>query len=215
MTGQSKDSGGSAMTDHDDDHLPAIQAVPKNGDESFHVAGEPLEFDLQSYWRWTASDLLNNTSRGNLAEFIIGKALGVASPLRATWDEYDLLTNEGLRIEVKSAAYIQSWGQKKHSRPTFGISPSRSWDEEKGRMASALRHSDVYVFALLHHKEQQSIDPTDLSQWTFYVLPTRVLDERCPSQKTIGLSTLRALGAQKTGFDGLRDAVLEMADRTA
>jgi hypothetical protein len=54
----------------------------------------------------------------------------------------------------------------------------------------------------------------DLSQWTFWVLPTRVLDEQCPDQKTIGVSTIERLGAEKVGYDGLGDAVVRAIGRT-
>lgn len=70
-----------------------------------------------------------------------------------------------------------------------------------------LRRSDVYVFCLLHHQDKQTLDPLDLDQWTFYVLPTRVLDERCPVQKTIRLSSLKRLSPLKTDFSGLPKAV--------
>jgi hypothetical protein len=169
-----------------------------------------MAFTLLAYWRWAASDLLNNTSRGNLAEFIVARALGVPAPLRATWEEYDLVTADAVRVEVKSSAYIQGWGQSRHSTPRFGINPSRKWEKEHaGRAQQAARHSDVYVFALLHHQDQQTVDPTDLAQWTFYVLPTSILDTECPGQKTIGLGTLGALGARKSAYDELRDTVAE------
>lgn len=198
------------MPEPEENPLGIVEAVPKTGDEPFHLGGDSAGFDLLDYWRWAASDLLNNTSRGNLAEFIVGQALGVSVPLRATWDDYDLLTDHGARIEVKASAYVQGWGQRKHSRPRFGIGPSRAWEKERaGRAPKAARHSDVYVFALLHHKDQPTVDPTDLSQWTFYVLPTRVLDAERPNQKTIGLNALCSLGAKETGFDGLLEAVSE------
>jgi hypothetical protein len=34
------------------------------------------------------------------------------------------------------------------------------------------RHSDIYVFACHHHMDKGTVDPLDLSQWTFYVVPT-------------------------------------------
>ena len=194
--------------------LGVVEAVPKRGDEPFHLAGKPAGFDLVAYWQWVASDLLNNTSRGNLAEFIVGRALGIPDPLRATWEEYDLETADGLRIEVKSSAYIQGWGQKQHSTPRFDIRASHSWDKEQaGRATEIARHSDVYVFSLLHHKDQATIDPMDLTQWTFYVLSTAVLDAERPGQKTIGLNPLRSLGAEGVDFEGLREAVYHAAAR--
>ena len=45
------------------------------------------------------------------------------------------------------------------------------------------RHADLYVFALLGHRDRSNIEPLDLSQWTFFVVRTAVLNERFPTQK--------------------------------
>ena len=55
------------------------------------------------------------------------------------------------------------------------------------------RSADVYVFALLTHRDQGSIDPLDLGQWEFYVLPRTVLDQRQRSQHSITLPSLKNL----------------------
>ena len=49
----------------------------KTGDEYFSVDGISAGFFLNDFWRWSSSDLLNNTMRGVLAEFIVAKALGI------------------------------------------------------------------------------------------------------------------------------------------
>jgi hypothetical protein len=59
-----------------------------------------------------------------LAEFIVATALGVADQLRNDWGPYDLLTPDGIKIEVKSPAYLQSWHQENFSTITFGIHPA-------------------------------------------------------------------------------------------
>jgi hypothetical protein len=63
------------------------------------------------------------------------------------------------------------------------------------------------VFALLAHAEQETLDPLDLTQWEFYVLPTRVLDERTRSQHSIALTSLRSLTGGAVAFDRLRAAI--------
>lgn len=65
----------------------------------------------------------------------------------------------------------------------------------------------MYVFALLAHTDKPTVDPRDLSQWKFYVLPTQVLNERKRSQHSITLGSLEALAGPSTDFWHLSDAV--------
>jgi hypothetical protein len=95
---------------------------------------------------------------------------------------------------VKSAAYIQSWFQKKNSTITFRVPKTRAWDPLTNQQsADVRRQADVYVFALLAHTIKETINPLDLDQWEFYVLPTRKLDERKRSQHSITLNSLNRL----------------------
>ena len=50
-----------------------------------------------------------------------------------------------------------------------------------------------------------------LESWEFYVLPTKVLDERCEGQKTISLGALLRLHPEKANFAELKAAVLRSA----
>ena len=59
--------------------------------------------------------------RGLLAEYIVAHALDLADAVRSEWDAYDLLLPNGIKLEVKSAAYIQSWYQKEYSNISFAI----------------------------------------------------------------------------------------------
>ena len=56
---------------HVKQNLGQVTAKPRSGDEPFHHSGRSLEFTLTDFWRWSVSDLLNNLSRGHLAEFIV------------------------------------------------------------------------------------------------------------------------------------------------
>ena len=100
--------------------LKEITAIPKTGNESLTDNGEKLNYNLLDFWSWSLSDILSNASRGRFAEFIIGTAIDLnPKNLRAEWDAYDLTSNDGIKIEVKSAAYIQSWNQKDFSIISF------------------------------------------------------------------------------------------------
>lgn len=173
------------------------------GCESF--GGE--DFQVLEFWQWAHSDLLSNTLRGILAEFIVAKALGTADGLRQEWDAFDVTAESGERVEVKSAAYLQSWHQKKLSNISFDIAPKKSWDAKTNSVDSnASRSSDLYVFALLHEQNREVIDPTALDQWTFFALSTKKLNE-LGDQKTITLGRLKQMNPVEVAFSELADGV--------
>lgn len=193
-----------------DNDLPALNVTRKSGDEPFRQDSRTLGFNLLDFWRWSASDITSNALRGVLAEFIVAQALDVAGGTRSEWEPYDLMGPGGTRIEVKSSAYLQTWHQRSYSRISFGISPTRAWDSETGIYSDTIkRQADVYVFALLAHRDKATLNPLNLSQWEFYVIATSVLNERMPTQKTISLKGLRNLGCQRGGFDDLEAMVDE------
>lgn len=195
--------------------LPLAPPLPqhrRNGDEPFHDVGQDLGFTVGDFWSWSSSDLLSNALRGRVAEFLVARALGVDGGIRNEWDAFDLTSKTGVTIEVKSSAYVQSWAQREPSRPSFGIAPTLAWSAETNEYSGAARRqAQVYVFALLHHEDRNTVDPLDVSQWEFFVVPTALLDERIPAQKTIGLSGLLGLTPRCCRFDGLAEAVEEAA----
>ncbi len=188
--------------------FPPLTVARKTGHEPFVNGGQPLPFDLLSFWQWSASDLASNTLRGLVAEFLVAQALSIADGLRAGWDAYDLRTRGGVTIEVKSSAYLQTWAQNKLSAISFDIAPTRLWEATTNVLAAEpRRQADLYVFALLAHQEKATFDPVDVSQWAFFVLPTAVLNARLPSQKNLGLAGLRALGPVECAFGQLREVI--------
>ncbi|MDZ4402365.1 hypothetical protein [Prosthecobacter sp.] len=190
-------------------NLEQMTVKPKQGDETFHSDGKQLGFTLQDFWRWGVSDLVSNATRGRLAEFIVAKALGVQTEaVRDEWGAFDLMTSTGLKIEVKSAAYIQSWAQRDYSTILFSTPKTRVWNPETNETSNEpRRQADVYVFALLAHKDKATLDPLDVHQWRFFILPTRVLDQRTRSQHSITLKSLEPLSSGAISFGELKEAV--------
>ena len=176
-------------------HLKRILVQPKTGIEPLSDNGENTKYTLVDFWRWSVSDILSNTTRGRFAEFIIGTALNITSKqLRDEWDTYDLTTEDGIKIEVKSAAFIQSWDQTKYSTISFSIRPTRSYDnEDNTQFGDPCRHADVYAFCHLKHLDKSTIDPLKMEQWDFYILPTFRLDTYQRSQSSITLNSLKKL----------------------
>ncbi len=177
------------------------------GNEHFTRDGKELEIDVLSYWQWSSSDLLTNRQRGILAEYIVASALKLTSQPREEWDAYDLITDKGLKIEVKSSAYVQNWEQDKLSTISFGIQPTIKWKKDGTRSRKKKRQADVYVFCVLAHKEEETINPMNLDQWDFYILDTKVLNKQVPTQKKITLSSLLSLNPIKSSYQDIHSHI--------
>lgn len=139
-----------------------------DGAEPF-FEGEGREVaSVLDFGRWSSSDLVGNSFRGVLAEFLVGRALGVdPHNVRVEWDAWDLVTVDGTTVEVKSASYWQSWKQVRPSDIRFDLAEHQSWtsetdtfDEGKSRPADVY----VYVFCVLDCRDNPNVDPLDLSE---------------------------------------------------
>ena len=144
---------------------------------------------------------MGNALRGILAEFIVASTIDTLDNPRDEWDAYDLKTKNGLKIEIKSSAYLQSWEQKELSKIIFGIQPTH---EDRTKPNEKIRQSDIYIFCVLSHKDKSSVDPLNLSQWDFYILETKILNEKVKTQKSITLSSLLRLNPIKIKYDSLK-----------
>jgi len=191
-------------------NLERIQQQPRTGNETLTYQGEPLNFSVLDFWRWSVSDILSNTIRGGFAEFIVATATNIdLAILRDEWSSYDLKTPEGIKLEIKSSAFIQSWYQHKLSTISFNTKPSLYWDSYTNVQSNTKkRYADVYVFCLLYHKEKTTVDPLNLDQWEFYVLATKELNEYRRSQHSITLRSLQNL-TPAIPYKMLQNAIIE------
>ncbi|QTH59259.1 hypothetical protein J5O04_10695 [Corynebacterium hindlerae] len=158
--------------------------------------------ELQEFWGWYASDLLGNLLRGVFAEYLVGTALGCdLSGIRVEWDAYDLTTPEGLKIEVKSSGYLQSWSNNEPSTIRFDIAERRSGP----------RAADVYVFCVFTCIAVQDANPLDTRQWDFCVVTTERINAVLKNQKSIGLEPLKArLQLKPYRFEEISEAVKKL-----
>jgi hypothetical protein len=121
-----------------------------------------------------------------------------------------------VKVEVKSAAYLQSWRQTRLSAICFDVRPTVGWDASTNEVGSERkRQADVYVFALLKHQEKATLDPLNVAQWDFYVLPTAVLNAQCPSQKQMSLTTLLRLQPVKAAFGQIATVIASMCQHAS
>jgi hypothetical protein len=167
------------------------------GDSFIGLPGQTVD----DYWAWAYGNLVGNMNRGILAEYIVGAALGALTPHREVWDAFDHQYREH-GIEVKASAYLQAWEQSKLSTIRFGIAPHWPDNTDKATANERVRHADCYVFCLLTTTDPDAVNPLDLSQWEFYVMPTGAV----PEGGTIGLSGLKSI-TSPVSWGGLRAAV--------
>jgi hypothetical protein len=74
-----------------------------------------------------------------------------------------------------------------------GCRKTLAWSDDLGVFyGEPQRHADVHVFAVLAHKSQATLNPLDVSQWEFYVVPTPWLNDNLGGQKTVGLGMLHS-----------------------
>lgn len=177
-------------------------ALTLSGAETFNG----LEASVVDFWRFAMNDLRTNNVRGYLAEFLVARALGSLAA-RVEWDPWDVTAPDGTRVEVKSSGYLQSWGQKKLSRPTFRVAAAYGWDEATDSWSAEQRfHAGAYVFCLHTAATHDEYDPLEIDQWRFYVAGRAEVEAQAGS--SMGLGTLGRVAGAPLAFSGLHDAVI-------
>jgi len=177
------------------EELDKINVEQKNGNELFTFNENSTNYKLIDFWKWSVSDLLSNATRGTLAEFIVATAMEIdLSVVREEWKAYDLETKNGIKIEVKTSAYLQSWFQKNYSKIIFSIKPAYSWNSKTNELSKIKsRPADIYVFCLLKHKDKSTVNPLLLEQWIFYVISTKKINKIFGDKNTIQLKSLEEI----------------------
>ena len=131
------------------------------------------------------------------------------SVIREEWGAYDLETKDGIKIEVKTSAYLQTWFQKNYSKIIFSIKPAYFWNSETNELSKIKsRPSDVYVFCLLKHKDKNSVNPLILNQWVFYVVSTNKINNVFGNKNTIQLNSLEKI-AKSLNYDEIKKNVVK------
>lgn len=183
------------------------------GDEVFKNAGEK-KFSVLEFWRYGFSNLNANVLRGALAEFIVENALRGSSEIdvRNPWGDSDVIALNGKTIEVKCCSYIQDWDQNDYSKIVWsGLKAKELYYSDAVKKLSELKSadykSDIYVLALLKHKDHATLDILDMDQWCFYVLSRDQMRDASKDKGSISLLRLQKLDIQPFMFGQLSGAI--------
>ena len=191
-----------------DPGLTPSQALPLRGSEGFIG----LDATVEDFWRWAFSDLRDNTTRGILAEFLVARAVGDKRLLRVPWDSFDVKTPDGITIEVKSSAYLQSWPQRRLSKLMFGRLIVKGFDPTRNAyVLDAQVRADVFVFAVQTQEEPAAYDMLDVSHWEFWVVGADLIREH--AGKTVGIGWVRKKARGPFSYREVADTIRTTAQR--
>lgn len=183
------------------------------GKEEFKNVGQK-KFSVLDFWQYAYSSLNDNILRGVLAEFIVESALKDKEDVevRGAWGDYDI-DFKGKKIEVKCSSYIQGWEQDKHSVIRWsGLRAKKIYWSEAIQKFSELSvekiyKADIYVLCLFKHKDYETLDITDMSQWDFYVLTRDEIQKLTNNGFSISLSRLEKDNIPSLSFNQLADVI--------
>ncbi len=151
--------------------------------------------------------IIQNNLRGLWVEEMICEILGNGwEHAGDDWAGWDLeRSRDGLRIEIKQSARMQTWGPSK-SAAQFGISTAKGYYLDGVtyiRLNSQKRLADIYIFAWHDGTDQRVVE-----QWEFIVVKAEQLPEH---QKSISLSRVKKLN-NAVKADALETEVFRLAE---
>lgn len=159
------------------------------GLERFTINGEETEMILQDFWRFQYSNIWD--LQADMSEFIVSKALGIEVPCnRNGWCLYDIDYN-GYRIEVKQTSDWHSWNRDGYVQKKHRFDIGKAYSTYKDVKSAFERQNDIYVFCHLKGNDAKSANPMNLSAWDFYVIPTKVINDKCGDSKSISFSRVK------------------------
>jgi hypothetical protein len=169
-----------------------------------------LDRSLTQFHEWALGDLKSPTTKGMIAEYVVRSALGHDAEPVLEWDFVDIRTSSGT-IEVKSTSSLSSGPDQKVISPKFGIERKKmTWSAVSNRWVEpdpTRRHADIYVFCLHAETNPVSANPLDMSQWRFWAISSRDLDQQLGLvSKSVSVTRLGAW-RQMVVFQELADAV--------
>jgi len=198
-----------------------------SGEEALHGADVRLaNASILDFWQWAYCDLKDNTGRGVFAEWMVAKLLRLpASEPRPPWQAWDITTPDGLTLEVKASAYVQTFGDPANgvlgnpSKIRFSRLKTRRPLDRFGKKIAEEKtyNADLYVFCVELCAQEAAWDPLDLGQWEFYVLERDALQDL--GQSSMNLRTLRKVASETAGgpfpAESFRDRSLELISEWA
>ena len=138
--------------------------------------------------------LVNNAFRGTLVEAMLAQVLEPEwNWCSAEWASHDFENAEGVKLEVKQSAALQSWHTEGFppNRGRFDIAKRKARWEGAKRIDEGGRYANLYIFAWHPVIDPDLADHRQSGQWLFHVARA----EDLPNQKSIALSRIQAISS--------------------
>ena len=95
--------------------------------DNFTVNGHEIGITVLDFWKYAYSNL-NSDPRDDIAKFLVSRALGLSEATnRQEWTLYDI-DYKGVRIEVKSTGYYQTWRNNGNTREEVNPLILENWE---------------------------------------------------------------------------------------
>jgi hypothetical protein len=160
--------------------------------------------DLAVFATWLLGDLRDNTDRAKFAEWLVARAVGAdTTQPRDPWAGWDVITPNGIKIEVKCTGLLQNWTSANPSKPGYDRLITRAPDAPQDEPPAV--RADVYVFGVHLCQDVTAYNVLDVTQWAFRVVPGRIISAW--NQKSIRLSVLQQRGYSTVGYADLAQTV--------
>lgn len=176
-----------------------------------HFVGGPESINNKTvcdFWQWSFSDLMQNTTRGILAEYIVATLLEIDDNVRNPWYPFDLQLTDGRTIEIKTMSLLQAWKQKQLSTPKIVLVPTRKWEPETGEMEKESSfNAEIYIVCYFKARDHKLANPLDLNQWDFFVFTKKHIIQVLNGRKSISLKTLEKKGIKPVKAQDLQKIV--------
>ena len=153
-----------------------------------------MNADLQARLMSTlfGAPLVNNAFRGTLVEAMLAQVLEPEWRwCSADWASHDFENAEGMKLEVKQSAALQSWHKEGFApnRGRFDIAKRKVRWEGAKRVDESGRYASLYIFAWHALIDPEVADHREPDQWSFYL----VRADDLPDQQSIALSRIDAV----------------------
>lgn len=179
-----------------------INIEKKSGGEAFRYNNKYLPYTLKDFWSFQYSNLISSKIRDDISKFIVAKALNITDRKFEYFDGHDLTSKEGIPIDVRSASYITSLGEKAPKEIEFKIYKNGDIKKLQGF---------IYIFCLLSHESKEDLDPLNINQWEFYITTRSNLEKILEgSDEKITLKKLILNNAIESEYENLYKDVIKL-----
>ena len=190
-----------------------ISPTKLTGDEPL-INTDGKQVTVLDFWQYAFSNINANVLRGAYAEFLVECAIKDLQKIetREAWGDWDVLGDNGLKIEVKCCSYIQDWDQEDYTKIQWGgLKAKELYYSEAVKpfkeLGVADYKSDVYVLALLKHKDHATLNILDLDQWDFYVLSRDQIRIVADNGPRVTATMLNKHDVKVVGFKSLGETI--------